>query len=689
MINAPFGKGRAISLEGEFLVAFVATGIVLFFLGLFFPKELFVRPFAFLLFLGGVGALLVLGGLGLGKRLFAAFHTIEGALDTLAHGRFLSGFRAKGEREVQELEQHLADAARELRARYLLLERSRRTLEKKLSSLEAARDAERGEFASKEKELLHKIQEISVLRELSERIGYSLNIQKIVEIITGSLGKLLSYSSVSYMILDHEGVRFHCHLEEPVSETYVREIRRKMIRSIAALSGKDIPEDKVETALSGAILDETVRSPVGSFFNGPLVIDGKTVGMLNVASMKLGNYTEEEMTILFTITKQVADAFSKLQLLLEAEKGKLSAMVSSMIDGVVMVDRDLRITVANPATRRMLGLGQAQDEVTIFDLMKALAGSLDLREKLIEAIKLEKIVEIPELLVHGTSFFQTFISPVRERGEVIGAVILFHDITKEKELENLREDFTSMMVHELRSPLSGIKSVASLLTDTGMLAKQEEYREFIGLIASNTQQMLDLVNDLLDVAKLESGKFLVVKETGDFAKLLSERVSTFGPGAREKGITLEVNIPEDLPRLSFDARRIVQVVNNFLANAIKFTPRGGKVRLAAFRYRLGDDMRATAQSRGLLRVPSLTDASGEIMLVVVEDTGQGIPSGELPKLFSKFQQLSTARQVKEKGTGLGLVIAKGIVEAHGGHVGVSSVEGKGATFWFTLPLAST
>jgi len=531
--------------------------------------------------------------------------------------------------------------------------------------------------------------ELSILRELGERIGYSLNVQKIVDIIRGSLGKLLPYSIVAYMLPNEDGrLIFNVTLAEPVSKSFVAEVKTRMLKSFSALFGEVYSADDIDESISGAVTDPTNTVKVESLFNVPIVINNRPAGIFTVAAAEPNMYkTSEEVEILYTIMNQASEAVSKLETVLEVEKGKLNAMVRSMADGVLMIDNQNRLIVSNPQTLRMLGI-QTQ-EPTIFDILGALSEHFDLRTKIEESRRKDKLIVEEEIEIHD-SFLQILISPVKDKkGLLLGSVVLFHDITHDKDLEKLREDFTSMMVHELRSPLTGIRSIASLLETDKVKNEEKKYKEFVGLISTNSNSMLELVNDLLDVAKLESGKFQVFKRPADLRRLIEQRVESFNALAQENKITLQYKVLPEVPQtLQFDENKIGQVLNNLLSNAVKFSMPGGEIMVAAFYCKKSQDLPQQAANFGLPWQGLKAGAVCQIDAVVVSvsDSGVGIPEREIGKLFNKFQQLSTAAKSEKKGTGLGLVIVKGVAEAHGGQVGVFSEEGKGTTFYFTLPV---
>ncbi|MDP3954063.1 MAG: ATP-binding protein [bacterium] len=550
----------------------------------------------------------------------------------------------------------------------------------------------------REKEIGQRIFELSILKELGDRIGYSLDVNKIIDIITGSLHQLIEYSAVSYMLVGPEKILFKSHLEKSVNRKFIDDIRDRMLASLSALLGKNLTRGGIEENISGAILVEEFEEPVRSFFNIPIVIGGKVMGILTVAHTKSGLYKEDEMTMLYRIMQQASSAVTRLEEVVQSEQLKLSSMVQSMTEGVVMTDKEYRVLVANPAARIAVGINLQKQDISIFDFIDGLEGKFDIRGRLEESVKQNKVIEMPEILLHDR-FFQIFVAPVistleTSEGQILGAVTIFHDITHEKEVEKLREDFTSIMVHELRSPLDSIKKRIEILEGAKPAEKtQDKISEIFSIIYKNSSHMLELVNDLLDAAKLEAGKFEFHKEPSDIKKLIEDRVNFFGPLAKDQGVELNYQLADTIPdKVNLDPLRIEQALNNLISNGIKFTDTGGKVTVQALLHKKGGDIIKEAGTAGIewLLDNTASKLIGDIedsTIIAVTDTGIGISGENIKQLFNKFKQFqSVAKRTEKKGTGLGLVIAKGIVEGHNGLIGIASQEGKGSTFYFTIPL---
>ncbi len=520
----------------------------------------------------------------------------------------------------------------------------------------------------REGELLRKAYEATVLKEIGDRIGYSLDAVKIVEIISGSLGRLLPYSTVANMILDkkREKILFSININEPVGASFVNQVENVMTLAFSEMQSKPVYKTDVEKAVSGNVIDDENKQPVRSFFNLPIFISGEIIGIINVSSTVGNLYNDENTEVLYRIAQLASGAVSKLHEVLENEKSRLSQAVASLADGLLMVDKNFRLVLVNRRLTQLLG---TVDNPSLFDIVNSLSGKFDLRTKMEEAFEKDGNTLVSEISV-GEKTLQVTASKVvdKKKHAVGGIVVLFHDITDAKALEKLRADFTSMMVHELRAPLTSIKSTTELLQEELTKTPKEQIVNYLKTVDSTANTMLELVNDLLDVSKMEAGKFDVVLDEGDIAEAIVERVESFKVMASAKGLSLVSKVGKNLPRAYFDKVRIKQVLNNLVSNAIKYTQHGEIIVSADVETVNGDPAD---------------------IVVSVSDTGIGISEEEGEKLFLRFGQLERGKLATNvKSSGLGLFITKGIVEASGGKIWYKSEgENMGTTFYFTVLLA--
>ena len=231
-----------------------------------------------------------------------------------------------------------------------------------------------------------------------------------------------------------------------------------------------------------------------------------------------------------------------------------------------------------------------------------------------------------------------------------------------KVLDRLKSDFVAVVSHEIRTPLTSVKGAVELLSDARYFQNSDQQAKLLSIAHANAERLLLLINDILDFSKLESASLPMSIERQSLEPVVRQAAQNLRMLLEERRIQLEISLPDVLPEGLLDAHRITQVVTNLLSNAIKFSPPGGRVRIDA-------------------------SSSDEVLRLSVRDHGDGIAAKDLPRLFKKFQQIDSGSTRKVGGTGLGLVISKGIVEQHGGRIGVESAPGEGSTFWFTLPVA--
>jgi PAS domain S-box-containing protein len=254
--------------------------------------------------------------------------------------------------------------------------------------------------------------------------------------------------------------------------------------------------------------------------------------------------------------------------------------------------------------------------------------------------------------------------PVTTRhGRHIGRLYNFRDVTHEREVDRMKTQFVSMVSHELRTPLTSIKGFTEMILDEDAGEINEEQREFLSIVEANADRLIALVNDLLDISRIESGRVQLKLEQADLNEMMTIVVATMDHLIEEKSQTLELNVDQDLPQVKLDRDRIIQVLTNLVSNAYKYTQEGGLIRLTI-------------------------EQSGQFVRFAVADNGFGISEKDQEQLFTRFFRVDSALTRQIGGTGLGLNIVKTIIEMHGGEVAVDSELGVGSTFVFTIPLVS-
>jgi two-component system phosphate regulon sensor histidine kinase PhoR len=276
-------------------------------------------------------------------------------------------------------------------------------------------------------------------------------------------------------------------------------------------------------------------------------------------------------------------------------------------------------------------------------------------------------------LERGTVLRQSFrvtASPL-QAGETGGAALVLHDITDLRRLERVRRDFVANVSHEFKTPLTAIQGFAETLLG-GALEDQTNNRRFVEIIRTHAARLARLTDDLLELARIESGRIEIDRREVSIAEVAEVCAETTRPRIEHSDLQLELRIPEDLPHVSADPRRLREILQNLLDNATQYTPRGGRIWVEA-------------------RVTTVAEAgkgafSG--VVVTVGDTGIGIPQSDQQRIFERFYRVDAARSREAGGTGLGLAITKHLVELHGGRIWVESEVGRGSQFHFSVPVAA-
>lgn len=341
----------------------------------------------------------------------------------------------------------------------------------------------------------------------------------------------------------------------------------------------------------------------------------------------------------------------------------LLSVLNSFTYGLVVTDWQTNIVLFNEKAAHLFNL---TEEKAIGRPVSVCMESDELLSFFIRAMKsdgdLAKLMAGEEPIVKtGDKTVRVHVDPVKNKaGAVIGAVALFHDVTRVDAMDALRADFLSMVSHELKSPLSSLLMQISVVLDglAGELTSKQT--DLLGKAKEKTKGMITLVNDILDYRRLKEGKSIQKIETLNLAEILQHTVELMHMSADEKGIDMTSDIAEDLPSFSGDRGGVEAIFVNLISNAIKYTPKGGNVNVSL-------------------------NKEGKGTRLMVMDTGIGIPDEDIDQIFEKFYRIKTEQTRSISGSGLGLSIVKGIVEAHGGAVHVESEVGEGTTFIVSLP----
>ena len=344
---------------------------------------------------------------------------------------------------------------------------------------------------------------------------------------------------------------------------------------------------------------------------------------------------------------QLDQRFSELR----RERAESAALVEAMVEGVIATDPRGRIVTANTAARRLLGYEPEEPLPSVEQLFRVKAA-----REVVDAVLRGATVLERELELDG----QRVLLSARPLPQG-GPLLVLHDVTELSRLETVRRDFVANVSHELKTPLTSISGYAETLVNDDL--DLETTRRFLEVIMTNSHRMQRLVDDLLDLSRIESGGWQPAPESLDTAQVARESWALLAGRAGARRVQFETVIGPGADRVYADLDALRQVLSNLLDNALRYTPAGGRITLVADRENGG-------------------------VILRVRDTGTGIPSEHLPRIFERFYRADPARSREEGGTGLGLAIVKHMVEAHDGRVSATSEVGKGTeiTCWFPDPV---
>jgi PAS domain S-box-containing protein len=586
-------------------------------------------------------------------------------IETSGSVAFAKTLRSVASKEAVVLDREgaalLVELARE-RERLLKVETAYRLSEKYAEMIEETN-----------RRLDEKVLELTLLNEASKTFSTAFDERNISSFVFSLLRRKIDFDACVLLVSDEEGENLILTSEVSLKEEIAQELKFRAAERFASFARRKIDVEKVpaviEKAEGSAKKKDALEGPIQCFCASPLMVYDKILGLLAIAAVGIPAIPMADEQFLNILAGHVALFIEndRIRAQITAERNRLESILHSMVEGVMVIDEENKIILVNSVAEELLGINRsevygkqltdaiAEEQIaSLFDLLK--------RQKTGFLTKEVKMINsrdgLPQILMTGLSNIYNLSA------ETIGAVLVIHDITREKEVDRLKTEFISITSHELRTPLASIKQAIYLVLSQTVGAINEQQKKFLDIGKRNVDRLSKLINDLLDLSKIEAGKLKLERSEEDINHIAHEVVLTFEASAKERGLALEEKLLPDLAKFYFDPNKISQVVANLVSNAIKFTPAGGKITVASSYY--GSD-------------PNYIEIS-------IKDSGLGIPKEDFDKLFKKFQQLDMALNRKTGGTGLGLAICKQIVELHGGRI-LAESEGrdKGSNFVFILP----
>ncbi|MDO8524171.1 MAG: ATP-binding protein [bacterium] len=366
---------------------------------------------------------------------------------------------------------------------------------------------------------------------------------------------------------------------------------------------------------------------------------------------------EESKQALLNILEDVEES----RMLAEEEKNKTLALIANFSDGVLFFDSKNKLSLANIKVQDFFNIkpdeiiGSSLEELNKFESLKTLISLISSGLKILAKTR-------EELVLGSSLVLEVSTVSIELEEQKLGTLLILHDITREKSVERLKTEFVAIAAHQLRTPLSAIKWTLRMFLDGDIGDVSETQSEFLQKTYDSNERMINLVNDLLNVTRIEEGKFLQKTQKCNIVDLLKEAAKSIEDIIMKKNLNFNLVLPDkNSPELNMDKEKIILAIQNLLENAVSYTKIGEVILSGAY------------------------DIAQKRFLIKVQDSGIGIPKEQHTRVFSRFFRSSNALKTETEGTGLGLFIAKNIIEAHGGKIWFESVEGKGTTFYFTLP----
>lgn len=525
-------------------------------------------------------------------------------------------------------------------------------------------------------------QELAVLYELSKELSSSLDSDEIqravlrcaMGAVNGEVAALLLSPDSS----SQPGWKLQVYVSGIEARAAAKELEASLLSGMRAMSGELEQANEIqlvidETQMVEQSMPDQVSLDLESVISLPLIVGAEAIGMLGVASVVPERFNSTHLELLATVANQAAVAINNSRLYKQTllEKQQLETILNNMSDGLLVLDENWRVVTMNPTLERMLGLeakevlGRCPSEASSDPRLASLATLCGGRgpdspfdRSGVEANVVEWDVTLNtsgRRAVRASAAVDTDAA-----GRYLGEVMVVHDVTRERELEQMKSDFLANTSHELRTPLHSIKGFIKLLLE-GKVPDPDSQREFLTIIKEQSDLLGILVDDLLDVSRIDAGHLELNRDQLSMGSVIDKTVRKLANLANDKGIEFEISVSPSLSIMQGDEGRLTQALTNLLGNAIKFSYEKGRIIVRA----------KTVDSE---------------VLVQVVDHGLGIPPESIPRLFERFYQVDGSTTRQNPGTGLGLYITRQIIESHGGRIWVESKVGEGSTFSFNLPL---
>ena len=531
------------------------------------------------------------------------------------------------------------------------------------------------DVAEVQDKLERKYVELDVLKGLTQSLGISLELDTVIGHIVKAIRKIFPDLTVAYVYTPLEAnissKSIHISTEKDLGEKYLDLVNKQVVDGMKDVPNVDIWElgknfsfDFIEGGkdLNSDILPE-------SYINMPMIVPDTVAGLFSISSITPNVFDKNKEDVIRTIIDSAVQTITQLKVLIASEHSRLHDLLESMSNAVLMFGIDRQVIVANPEMKRIVGLKEGKinlDDVLDFfnhnkDSKEEKAGKLfNLSEEVDKSISSIETVHIPEFFLKKNTY-EIHITPVRDsNGKSAGGAIIFHDITHLKDIDRMKTEFVSVASHQLRTPLTAIKLLVERLSKGRLGKLNKEQKEYIDDVEESTERMIRLVNDLLNVSRLETGRMKIDSVLTNFEDFVEDIINEALPLCILKDCKITFKkLEKEIGEIMIDQTLFRQVIHNLITNAIRYSNDKGKIEVKV-------------------------ESGDKEYIISVKDDGIGIPMDVQPRIFEKFFRADNAQKAETEGSGLGLYVVKMVVEAYGGRIWFDSQEGKGTTFYVTI-----
>lgn len=522
-------------------------------------------------------------------------------------------------------------------------------------------------------ELTEKYKELEIIKDLTQKLGSSLELSVVRDHIASAYQNLFPDLVISCLLAplgSHEKInKVFVYTRFILSDSFISQIKDQLVLGLKTLPKADSwqTRDLSIEIVGNPKEQQSFSSP--SFVNVPIAIPGSIGGLINLSHSQKGFFTKKRLDVIYTMIATVNQTIQRLRMLIASEQSRLSDLVQSMTNGVLMFDYNKQIILANPVVEEIVN--KKREHILLDEFLQSLKitpTKSQMVQNLTEAVDevLQKAVsfKFDEIDYRG-KIFEIFVGPVRDfEQKVTGGALIFHDITHIMEVDRMKTEFVSLASHQLRTPLTSINWYIEMLQagDAGDL--NDKQKEFLSEVYKGSKRMVQLVNDLLNVSRLETGRLKIEPVPTDLIAFIQGIRKEVEPQVVDAGYHVTLEFPEKkVSEVNIDKILLRQVIINLLTNAIRYSANGknGQVHLSLA-------------------------VGPQAYTITVKDNGIGIPKDAQDHIFEKFFRADNARTVVSDGNGLGLYLAKQIMDASGGTIGFTSDSGQDTTFYVTIPL---